>query len=76
MTGVNPSGFAPVFHFHEIQTSISKTEKCRLPDEIYKKTGEFRNYGSRKCKLVAECGLAKGNLQWPGILDLFSEPKV
>ena len=47
MTGLNPIGFVPVFHFHEVQESISKTEKCRLPDENYKKTGEFSNCESR-----------------------------
>jgi hypothetical protein len=26
--------------------------------------------------LAAECGLGWGNLQWPGVLDLFSEPEI
>ncbi|MBT8363096.1 MAG: hypothetical protein KJP23_00225 [Deltaproteobacteria bacterium] len=47
MTGVKHNGFTPVFHFHETKKSISKTEKWKLPDEIYKKTGEFSNCGSR-----------------------------
>jgi hypothetical protein len=34
MTGVKHIGFAPVFYYHEIHKSISKTEKWGLPDEI------------------------------------------
>jgi hypothetical protein len=46
MAGVKHVGFAPVFYFHEIHKSIQKTEKWRLSDEIYKKTGEFsKSYG-------------------------------
>ena len=31
---------------------------------------------ARKCKLCSLCGLARGNLQPPGIVDLFSELKM
>jgi hypothetical protein len=27
-------------------------------------------------KLSPECGLARGNPQWPGVLDLFRNPKI
>jgi hypothetical protein len=43
MTGVKHIGVAPVFYFPQIPKSIPKTEKWGLPDEIYKKTGEFSN---------------------------------
>ncbi len=29
-----------------------------------------------KCKLSAECRLGRGNIQFQGILDLFSKPKI
>jgi hypothetical protein len=29
-----------------------------------------------KCKLSAECRLARGNPQWPGVLDWFSQSKI
>jgi hypothetical protein len=36
----------------------------------------FRIDSGTKHKLSAECRLARGNLQWPGFLDLFIEPKI
>ena len=44
-------GFAPVFYFHEIHKLISETGKWGLSDEIYKKTDEFSNFGSRQGRL-------------------------
>lgn len=29
-----------------------------------------------KCKLATECGLARGNPQWPGVLGLSSEAEI
>ena len=28
------------------------------------------------CKIGPFCGLDRGNLQWPGVLDLFRKPKI
>jgi hypothetical protein len=46
MTGAKHISFAPVF-FPKIHKSISKTEKWRFLDVIYKKAGEFSNFRSR-----------------------------
>ena len=29
-----------------------------------------------QCKISAECRLARGNPQWPGIIDLSVKPKM
>ncbi len=45
-----------------------------LPEQIHNKINLFNGFDSgTKCKLTAECGLARGNPQWPRVLDLFSK---
>jgi hypothetical protein len=45
-----------------------------LPEQIHNKINQFKGFDSgTKCKLSTECGLARGNPQWPAVLDLFSK---
>ena len=50
---------------------------CVLPKQIHNKIRKLKGFDSgTKCKLSPECGLARANPQWPGVLDLFRKPKI
>jgi len=52
------------------------TVNCVLPEQIYNDIKKFNRFDvGTKCKLSPECRLARGNPQWPGIIDLVSKPK-
>jgi len=49
----------------------------RLAEQIYNNINKFNGFDlGTKCKLAAICGLVRGNLQFPGIVSLFSQPKI
>jgi hypothetical protein len=50
--------------------------KLRLAEQIYNRIRIIAGFDlGTKCKITAECGLDRGNIQSPGIVGLFSEPK-
>jgi hypothetical protein len=49
----------------------------RLPEQIYNRISLLTGFDSgTKSTIATKCGLARGNLQWPEILGLFSKPKI
>ena len=48
-----------------------------LPEQIHNKIYKFNRFDlGTKSILGPFCGLDRGNIQWPGVLDLFSESKI
>jgi hypothetical protein len=48
-----------------------------LPEQMYYKFSQLAMIDlGTECKLSPECGLARGNIQWPGVLDLFRKPNI
>ena len=45
-----------------------------MPEQIYNKFSRFKGFDTgTKPTIDTDCGFARGNPQWPEILDLFSK---
>jgi hypothetical protein len=50
--------------------------KLRLAEQIYNRIRIIAGFDlGTQSKIGTLCGLARGNLKWCGVLDLFSEPE-
>ncbi len=57
--------------------SVKRDTRLRLDKQIYNRIRRLAGIDlGTKCKLSTVCGLARGNPQWPGVLDLFRKPKI
>jgi hypothetical protein len=49
----------------------------RLTKQIHNKINQFKGFDSGTKSIIGMfCRLARGNPQWPGVLDWFRKPKI